>query len=182
MEDGADCIDDTDRFRAGATRSVLGHRVMAPSTSGTFLRSFTFGRVCQLGACSCERAWGLDGAPSGTLIVDVDSTICQVHGYQKQGGAYGYNRVLGCHPRLATRADSGFYQDRLMARLSEPVKHGISPRDRRTNLAGVRAQAVAPGRVQELARPPVPLPLHPTYGSWMNLEEGWVCADDHSCL
>jgi hypothetical protein len=39
--------------------------------------------------------------------VDVDSTICEVHGYHKQGACYGYTRRLGYHPLLATRADSG---------------------------------------------------------------------------
>jgi hypothetical protein len=42
---GADCIDDVDVLRTGATAEVLGHRVMAPSTIGTFLRSFTFGHI-----------------------------------------------------------------------------------------------------------------------------------------
>lgn len=46
MASGADCIDDTNRLRAGATGGILGHRVMAFSTLGTFLRSFTFGHVC----------------------------------------------------------------------------------------------------------------------------------------
>jgi len=45
---GADCIDDIDVLRAGRTAAVVGHRVMAPSTIGTFLRSFTFGHVRQL--------------------------------------------------------------------------------------------------------------------------------------
>ena len=45
---GGDCIDDADVLRCGQTASVLGHRVMAPSTLGTFLRSFTFGHVRQL--------------------------------------------------------------------------------------------------------------------------------------
>jgi hypothetical protein len=40
---GGDCIDDADLLRCGQTASVLGHRAMAPSTLGTFLRSFTFG-------------------------------------------------------------------------------------------------------------------------------------------
>ena len=44
---GGDCIDDADLLRCGATSQVLGHRVMAPSTLGTFLRSFTFGHVRQ---------------------------------------------------------------------------------------------------------------------------------------
>jgi hypothetical protein len=106
----ADCIDDTNRLRAGATGQVLGHRVMAPSTLGTFLRAFTFGHVRQLEAVvgrAIERAWGLGAGPTGTLIIDVDSTICEVHGYQKHGAAYGYTKVLGYHPLLATRADTG---------------------------------------------------------------------------
>src|SRR6266508_4853669 len=45
---GGDCIDDADLLRCGQTASVLGHRVMAPSTLATFLRSFTFGHVRQL--------------------------------------------------------------------------------------------------------------------------------------
>jgi hypothetical protein len=45
---GATCIDDADVLRSGATSSVLGHRVMAPSTLGTFLRKLTFGHVRQL--------------------------------------------------------------------------------------------------------------------------------------
>ena len=39
--------------------------------------------------------------------MDLDSTVCQVHGYHKQGAAYGYPHTLGYHPLLATRADSG---------------------------------------------------------------------------
>ena len=42
---GADCIDDCESLRAGRTGQVLGHRVAAPSTLGTFLRAFTFGHV-----------------------------------------------------------------------------------------------------------------------------------------
>ena len=45
---GGDCIDDAALLRCGATSQVLGHRVMAPSTLGTFLRAFTFGHVRQL--------------------------------------------------------------------------------------------------------------------------------------
>ena len=45
---GGDCIDDVEALRAGASASVLGHRVMAASTVGTFLRAFTFGHVRQL--------------------------------------------------------------------------------------------------------------------------------------
>jgi len=48
MVAGGDCIDDVELLRAGSTASVLGHRVMAASTVGTWLRSFTFGHVRQL--------------------------------------------------------------------------------------------------------------------------------------
>ena len=108
---GASHIDHADRLRAGATQKILPFRVMAPSTLGTFLRAFTFGHVRQLDAVIAEairRAWSLGAGPGPSpMTVDLDSTICEVHGYQKQGAAYGYTRQLGYHPILATRADTG---------------------------------------------------------------------------
>jgi hypothetical protein len=41
------------------------------------------------------------------LVVDVDSFVGEVHGYQKQGAAFGYTRERGYHPLLASRADTG---------------------------------------------------------------------------
>jgi Transposase DDE domain group 1 len=41
------------------------------------------------------------------LTLEVDSTICEVHGHHKQGAGYGYTHRLGYHPLLATRASSG---------------------------------------------------------------------------
>lgn len=108
---GANCIDDANVLRAGASESVLGHRVLAPSTVGTFLRSFTFGHVRQLDKLSeivLTRAWAAGAGPNAApMTMDVDSTVCQVHGKQKQGAMYGYTHVLGYHPLLATRADTG---------------------------------------------------------------------------
>jgi len=84
---------------------------MAPSTLGTFLRSFTFGHVRQLDAVIAEtirRAWSLGAGPGeGPMTIDMDSTICEVHGKAKGGAAYGYTGVLGYHPVLATRAGTG---------------------------------------------------------------------------
>ena len=63
---GGSHIDHADRLRAGATNKVLPFRVMAPSTLGTFLRSFTFGHVRQLDAVVAEllrRAWTLGAGP-----------------------------------------------------------------------------------------------------------------------
>jgi hypothetical protein len=108
---GGDCIDDADVLRSGSTAAVLGHRVMAPSTLGTFLRSFTFGHVRQLDRLTeavLTRAWAAGAGPGDApMTFDLDSTITEVHGDQKQGAAYGYTRQLGYHPLLATRADTG---------------------------------------------------------------------------
>jgi Transposase DDE domain group 1 len=108
---GGDCIDDVEVLRAGATARVLGHRVMAASTVGTFLRTFTFGHVRQLdqlAETALARAWQAGAGPGdGPMTIDADSTICEVYGHHKQGAAYGYTRRLGYHPLLATRADTG---------------------------------------------------------------------------
>lgn len=108
---GGSHIDHADVLRSGGTQRVLPHRVMAPSTLGTFLRAFTFGHVRQLEAVVGEtlrRAWATGAGPGRRrLVVDVDSTICAVVGKLKQGAAFGYTRVLGYHPLLATRADTG---------------------------------------------------------------------------
>jgi hypothetical protein len=108
---GGSHIDHADMLRAGSTSAVLGHRVMAPSTIGTFLRSFTFGHCRQIEAVNghaLERAWAAGAGPgSGPLVIDIDSTICEVAGNQKHGAGYGYTHVLGYHPLLATRADNG---------------------------------------------------------------------------
>ena len=45
---GGDCIDDADVLRTGGTACTLGCVVKAPSTLGTFLRSFRWGHVRQL--------------------------------------------------------------------------------------------------------------------------------------
>jgi hypothetical protein len=111
MVAGGSHINHADALRAGNTASVLPHRVMAPSTLGTFLRAFTFGHVRQLEAVVgkvVERAWQLGAGPgTSRLVLDVDSTICEVAGKLKAGAAYGYTKVLGYHPLLASRADTG---------------------------------------------------------------------------
>ena len=109
MVAGATHIDHADLLRAGATGQALGHAVMAPSTLGTFLRGFTFGHLRQLDKVLGEvlrRAWSFMALPE-RLVVDIDSTICEVTGKKKAGAAYGYTKVLGYHPLLATRADTG---------------------------------------------------------------------------
>ena len=109
---GGDCIDDADALRAGGTQAVLGHALRAPSTLGTFLRSFTFGHARQLDRVSraaLARAWAAGAGPgAGPLTIDLDSTICPTYGLQKQGGShFTYTHVRGYHPLLAVAAGTG---------------------------------------------------------------------------
>ena len=107
---GADSIDDANVLRAGRTGRLLGGWIPAPSTLGTFLRAFTFGHVRQLDKLlgeALERAWQAGAGPgSERLVIDVDSFVGEVCGRLKQGAAYGYTKLLGYHPILATRADT----------------------------------------------------------------------------
>jgi hypothetical protein len=125
---GASHIDHADVLRAGGTARVLGHEVMAPSTLGIFLRAFSFGHVRQLEAVVGKvlaRAWELGAGPGDArLVIDVDSTICEVEGKQKQGAAYGYTKVLGYHPILASRADTGEIVHARMRRGSANTSRG----------------------------------------------------------
>jgi hypothetical protein len=104
---GADSIDDLDVLRAGATDQVLG-QVRAPSTVGTFLRSFTYGHVEQLGAIARQHLTGLAERVPGLIgedeivWVDTDDTVREVHGYKKQGVSYGYNKVKGLNALFTT--------------------------------------------------------------------------------
>ena len=116
---GGDCIDDADALRAGGTDRVLGCVVKAPSTLGTFLRSFRWGHVRQLDRVSREllvRAWAAGAGPGcGPLTIDLDSTICETYGLAKAGAhRHNYAGQRGYHPLLAIAAGTG---DVLMARL-----------------------------------------------------------------
>jgi len=107
---GGDSIDDVDVLRAGAAPELFDVQ-RAPSTIGTWLRGFDWGSVRQLDAVSREilaRAWraGLGPDLDEPLTIDVDSTICEVYGRGKQGAAFGYTKVRGYHPLLATCAET----------------------------------------------------------------------------
>ena len=118
---GGDCIDDADVLRTGGTACTLGGTVKAPSTLGTFLRSFRWGHVRQLDRVSREllaRAWQAGAGPGdGPLTIDLDSTICETYGLAKEGARHhGYTGKRGYHPLLAVAAGTG---DVLMSRLRE---------------------------------------------------------------
>jgi hypothetical protein len=107
---GADSIDDLDLLRHGGMGRLFAD-VRAPSTLGTFLRSFTHGHVQQLDKVSGDLLGGLADRVSGLLaggdkdgiaFIDVDDTVREVHGYAKQGAAFGYTGVRGLNLQLAT--------------------------------------------------------------------------------
>ena len=118
---GGDCIDDADALRAGGVGRVLGCVVKAPSTLGTFLRSFRWGHVRQLDRVSREllaQAWATGAGPGdGPLTIDLDSTVCETFGLCKEGAQrHNYAGQRGYHPILAVAAGTG---DVLMARLRQ---------------------------------------------------------------
>jgi hypothetical protein len=107
MVSGADSIDDMGLLRHGAMGRLFTG-VRAPSTLGTFLRSFTFGHVRQLDAVAsrllinlARRAPLLAGA-SELAYLDVDDTVKATFGYAKQGAGRGYTGVKGLNVLLAT--------------------------------------------------------------------------------
>ncbi len=108
---GGSFIDDTERLRAGSASAVLPFVPAAPSTVGTWLRSFTFGHVRQFdraGELALSRAWSVGAAPAvGEMTVDPGSTVCEVFGRSKHGAAYGHTKVWGYHRLAAVRDDTG---------------------------------------------------------------------------
>jgi len=131
---GADSIDDLGVLRAGATGRLLG-AAKAPSTIGTWLRSFTYGHLRQLDAIARQLllvCWAAGAGPhrlDELLYLDLDSTIIETHGLAKQGAFFGYTKVRGHHP--------------LIARVSEPGQPGwiAHTRFRRGNAAAGRGGA-----------------------------------------
>src|SRR5665811_2395491 len=95
MVAGADSIDDMALLRHGGMGKIFTG-AYAPSTLGSFLRSFAFGHVRQLDAVSTRFLTGLTASTpllagvDAYALVDIDDTIIEVHGYGKQGSGYGY--------------------------------------------------------------------------------------------
>ena len=97
---------------AGDTQAVLGHVVLAPSTLGTFLRSFSWGHARQLDTVAGDllaRAWAAGAGPDAEpFTIDVDSSIHETYGLAKEGGTrFTYNHVRGYNPLYAVAAGTG---------------------------------------------------------------------------
>jgi hypothetical protein len=115
MVAGADSIDDMALLRHGGMGRLF-KGAYAPSTLGSFLRAFTFGHVRQLDAVATRFLTGLANHaplvttgddPGDRVLVDVDDTIIEVHGYGKQGSGYGYSGVRGLNALIATVTTTG---------------------------------------------------------------------------
>ena len=117
---GGDCIDDADALRTGGTACTLGSTVKAPSTLGTFLRSFRWGHVRQLDRVSREllaRAWAAGAGPGDApFTIDLDPPSARPTGWPRRARHHGYTGTRGYHPLLAIAAGTGDVQ---MARLRE---------------------------------------------------------------
>ena len=112
MISGADSIQDMSLLRHGAMGRLFTG-VHAPSTLGTFLRTFTFGHVRQLDAVAsrllinlCRQAPLLPGADT-LAYVDIDDTVKPTYGYAKQGAGRGYSGVKGLNALLGIVSTPG---------------------------------------------------------------------------
>jgi hypothetical protein len=106
MLTGGDSIDDMAVLRHGALRKLFTG-TYAPSTLGSFLRAFLFGHVRQLDAAAARWLGNLAAATpivagiNEYALVDIDDTIKEVHGHQKQGAGFGYSGVRGLNALFA---------------------------------------------------------------------------------
>ncbi len=131
---GGDCIDDADALRTGGTAGTLGCVVKAPSTLGTFLRSFRWGQVRQLDRVSREllaRAWAA-GAGTGDVLMSrlragrANTVRCAAHFLRETVGRARYGGASG---QLTMRADSGFYTHAVVSACRETnVRYSITIR------------------------------------------------------
>ena len=151
---GADSIEDLNLLRSGATARVLG-AVRAPSTLGTFLRTFTHGHVQQLDKIGAGLLAALAVLVPGVLaggrdrdglvFVDIDDTVRQVHGYAKQAAGFGYSGVRGLNIQLATASTALCAPLVVRARLrrGNVASHQGAPRLLAQAIATVRAAGAA---------------------------------------
>jgi hypothetical protein len=140
MIGGADSIDDLDLLRHGAMPVLFGG-IRAPSTLGSFLRSFTWGNVRQLQKVNrlvlAELARRAPLLPGKNVLafIDIDSQQKRVYGHKKQGAGFGHTKIQG--KSLLVRGLNA-----LAATISTPLG---APVTAATRLRGGNA-ASAPGR------------------------------------
>ena len=129
---GGDCTDDADVLRTGGTVCTLGSVVKAPSTLGTFLRSFRWGHVRQLDRVSRQllaRAWQAGAGPGDApFTIDLDSTICETYGLAKEGARHHGYTGSGATSYTDTGVAAGA---RYVYRVKAINEAGMGPKSRR---------------------------------------------------
>ena len=159
MVAGADSIDDMDLLRHGGMDRLFAG-VRAPSTLGTFLRTFTFGHVRQLDSVAATmlaelaRRTPLLAGADQVAHVDVDDTVKATYGYAKQGAGHGYSGVKGLNALIAT----------VSTPLAAPVICATRLRKGATNSGRGAERLVADAL--KAARPPAPAD---------RTDPGWSC-------
>jgi|NGEPerStandDraft_6_1074524.scaffolds.fasta_scaffold10407_2 hypothetical protein len=149
---GADSIDDLDVLRSGATPRLFDD-LRAPLDGGQLAAGIHLLHVRQLDALGRllrTRLWAVGAGPkqlAGPLIVDLDSTICPTYGPAKSGTAFGYTKVRGYHPLLATVREPGQAGEVLHTRLRRG-NAGLRPGRR-----ALPHRGAGPGSVRRGQRP-----------------------------
>ena len=105
------------------------------------------------------RARSVGAAPAvGKVTIDVDSTVCEVHGSAKGGAAYGHSKVLGYHPLVAVRDDTGELVRSRMRSGNSGRGHGsfiVAPVARTRRIApraDIPSRSGIPDRLRQVAR------------------------------
>ena len=168
MVAGADSIDDMAILRHGGMKKLFTG-TYAPSTLGSFLRAITFGHVRQLDATA--RRWLNNLAAVAPIVagiddyalVDIDDTIKEVHGYQKQGAGFGYSHVRGLNALIGIVSTATAAPIIVGSRLRRGPTNSVRgrgrevrlrhPRDSEPVAVDDRDRTRAPARRQRLLRP-----------------------------
>jgi hypothetical protein len=156
MAAGADSIDDMDVLRHGAMPEVFGG-IRAPSTLGSFLRSFTWGNVRQLDAVARQFLVALAaGTPllpgAGVLaFIDMDSMQKRVYGHAKQGAGFGHTKIQAAprgalsYPRCSREELGGRFLG-LMAYLDPKGEGNNSMPEKQRSCSGMERCVAGPAR------------------------------------
>jgi hypothetical protein len=142
MAAGADSINDLDLVRHGGM-GMLFDDVYAPSTLGSFLRSFTWGHVRQLEAAGRDllarlaRCTPLLPGVEQYAFIDVDSLLRRVYGKAKQGAGFGHAKVGGYQVRLLGLSP-------LVATISTPTAAPVIAATRLRGGSAASARGAAP--------------------------------------
>jgi hypothetical protein len=174
MTGGADSIEDMDLLRHGAMPALFGG-LRAPSTLGSFLRSFTWGNVLQLGKVNrlllaeLARRTPLLPGKDTVAFADIDSMQKRIYGRQKQGGAFGHTKIQAAprgvlsYPRCSREKLGGRFLG-LMAYLDPKGEGDNSMPGKQRSCSGIWNDALRGPR--DMAKAELPVSQSPEGETW----------------